>query len=53
MARKKVNFVAYQANRKQEYIWLWMRAKDLFSGTHDGYTIEHPGFLFGMLSQEQ
>lgn len=31
----------------------WMSAKGLFSGTHDAWAIEHLGFLFGMLSQEQ
>lgn len=31
----------------------WMSAKGLFSGDTDEYAIEHLGFFFGMLSQEQ
>ncbi len=31
----------------------WMSAKGLFSGTYDAWALEHLGFLFGMLSQEQ
>ena len=31
----------------------WMSAKGLFSGDADECAIEHLGFFFGMLSQEQ
>lgn len=31
----------------------WMSAKGLFSGDHDECVLEHLGFFFGMLSQEQ
>jgi hypothetical protein len=31
----------------------WMSEKGLFSGTQDAWALEHLGFLFGMLSQEQ
>jgi hypothetical protein len=31
----------------------WMCEKGLFSGNYDDYALDHLGFLFGMLSQEQ
>lgn len=31
----------------------WMSAKGLFSSDHDECVLEHLGFFFGMLSQEQ